>query len=193
MNWNWPLKYQGTERSNMARLRLNVESRDESFFYKGNESKVKVGRSMKCEFNIPKDDLSREHCLVELEGEDYFISDLGSKNGISVNGEKLAPFVKTKISEESTVVLSNIYYLKVNPIAVKTKAEILLKRINPEIDTRTFQIDLPAEKLVPEVKKIKRLPKKKDTAAETPKQESMKMIIGFLLILGFVIYQALGR
>ena len=148
---------------------------------------------MKCDFNIPRDDLSREHCLVESDGDNFFVTDLGSKNGISVNGKKLTPLMKTSVSEEATIVLSNIYYLKINPIMVKTKADIVLKRINPEIDTRTFQLEIPEEKQVLPAKARKILKKTKGPAPEeTPKKESAKMIIGFILVLGFVLYQAFG-
>lgn len=178
----------------MARLRLLVECRGETFFYQGDDPAVRIGRSLKCEFNIPKDDLSREHCLFEPgEGEEeYFITDLGSKNGISINGNKLTPLIKTPVKENATIVLSNIYYLKINPLSVQTKADIVLKRINPEIDTRTFQLEIPDEKKAtpPKVKKI--LKQKKQVQSEEPKKESAKMIIGFILILGFVIYQAFG-
>lgn len=176
----------------MTKMRLLVECRGETFHYRGEDPAVRIGRSLKCEFNIPKDDLSREHCLVESNGEKYFITDLGSKNGISVNGRKLTPLMKTEVQEDATIVLSNVYYLQINPMNIKTKADIVLKRINPEIDTRTFQLEIPPEKKVlpPKVKKI--LKKTSDPEMETTKKESAKMIIGFILVLGFALYQAFG-
>ena len=177
----------------MARLKLVVESREDTFHYKGEDSAVKIGRSLKCEFNIPKDDLSREHCLFEVIGEEYFVTDLKSKNGLIVDGKRLVPETKTKVTEESNIVLSNVYYLKINPISVKTKADIILKKINPEIDTHTFKLDLESlEKNIPAKPIRKQLRKSKETVAEKPQRENIKMLLGFILILGFVIYQALG-
>lgn len=180
----------------MAKLRLNIVCRNETFNYQGDHSAVKIGRSLKCEFNIPKDDLSREHCLLESIGEHFFITDLGSKNGLSINGKMITPNEKTPVNEESTIVLSNIYYLKINPIEVKTKADMILKKINPEIDTRTFQLELEDEKDIQPVKLPKKIPRKAKTVAvalEKPQNENLKMLIAFVLILGFALYQALGR
>jgi adenylate cyclase len=35
--------------------------------------------------------VSRQHCLIELEGESAWAQDLGSLNGTHVNGEKIGP------------------------------------------------------------------------------------------------------
>lgn len=178
----------------MAKLRLIIVCRDETFDYQGESSAVKIGRSLKCEFNIPKDDLSREHCLFETVGEQFYITDLGSKNGLSINGRQVNPNEKMPVNEESTIVLSNIYFLKINPIEVKTKADIVLKKINPEIETRTFQLELESGPDIQPVKLPKRITRRpKNVVPEKPQNEHIKMLIGFVLILGLVIYQALGR
>lgn len=48
-----------------------------------------IGRSQGCSIVLPYDTFSRQHCLVELLDEDYFITDLGSSNGVSINGKRI--------------------------------------------------------------------------------------------------------
>ena len=49
-----------------------------------------LGRSRNCTLRLPGDaTVSRQHCLVELDGDGIWIQDLGSLNGTFVNGEKI--------------------------------------------------------------------------------------------------------
>src|SRR5690606_17849676 len=111
---------------------------------------------------------------------------------------RLAINVRTLVTEDSNVVLANIYQLKINPLEVKTKADIIMKQINPEIDTRTFQLELeevvekPQVNIIP--KKIKKRTQRKMQEEKGPeKNEALQMIIGFIVILGFALYQAFGE
>lgn len=180
----------------MDQIKLNVICGTETFSYVGFEKSIRIGRSLKCEFNIPKDDLSREHCLLEIDENTCFITDLASKNGLTINGKRLRPNVKTLITEDSNVVLANIYHLKINQLEIKTKADIVKKMINPEIDTRSFQLDIAELVEKPNLKKPR---KKKINVQENAgpsrltSQGSLKMIIGFIAILGFALYQAFGE
>ena len=54
-------------------------------------SRVTLGRSADNDLAYPEDGvLSRRHLLLEREGNDWFASDAGSKNGTLLNGERLA-------------------------------------------------------------------------------------------------------
>jgi pSer/pThr/pTyr-binding forkhead associated (FHA) protein len=155
-------------------LRLILTSPTASFTFSTELSSFKIGRSSKCEFNIPKEDLSREHCLFESTEEGYFITDLESSNGVVVNRDPIAPNVRTKVTLESSIVLSNIYELKINRFDVSVKATEKTALIENDEATTTFKLDFQKEV------------QKKD-------YETLKMIVGFLVIIGFVVYQALGR
>lgn len=54
-----------------------------------------IGRSAKCDVVVPHDGMSRQHCQVELENGEVFITDLGSTNGVLIDGEKVVPHQKT--------------------------------------------------------------------------------------------------
>jgi pSer/pThr/pTyr-binding forkhead associated (FHA) protein len=51
---------------------------------------ITLGRGADNRLSFPEDrGLSRHHLVVEMEGERFITRDLGSKNGTSVNGQKL--------------------------------------------------------------------------------------------------------
>lgn len=177
-------------------IRLTLASPTQTYSFTTDESSVKIGRSLKCEFNIPKEDLSREHCLFEVDGDDYYVTDLGSKNGICVDRERIPEHVRTKISKDSHVVLSALYDLKINAFEVKTKADMIgiPPKAKTEIETVTFQLELHDEV----EKKVRRKPIKRtqrEIAVESPTEnyEYVKMIAGFVVVIGFLIYHALGE
>jgi hypothetical protein len=51
--------------------------------------RVAIGRGKDCELMLITDSASRRHAEVYPEGADFYVRDLGSKNGTYVNGEKL--------------------------------------------------------------------------------------------------------
>jgi pSer/pThr/pTyr-binding forkhead associated (FHA) protein len=49
----------------------------------------RVGRSPDCDLVLPDDDVSREHAAFEKRWQGVFVRDLGSKNGVQIQGEKI--------------------------------------------------------------------------------------------------------
>lgn len=52
---------------------------------------VVVGKSEDCDIVLPVDGFSRKHCQIDIEGEDIYITDLNSTNGVEINEELLEP------------------------------------------------------------------------------------------------------
>lgn len=168
-------------------VRLSVISPTQSFTFDSVNQFTKIGRSFKCDFNIPREDFSREHCLFEALDGEYYLTDLGSKNGILVNRSRLVPHERVKVKSDSLIILSNVYQLKINAIEIKPQSSVVLKLPDPDLQTVTYNLSVE-EKV--EVSK-KRLPRKNDEVTE--KGESLKMTAGFVAVVGlFLIYQALG-
>lgn len=181
-------------------VKLTLTSPTESFTHHSAENSVRIGRSQKCEFNIPREDLSREHCLFEVVNGEYFVTDLGSKNGITVDRIRIDQNTRTKITNESLVVLANLYTLKINAFEIKSKMDMMAtaaaaakKAAGPEVQTVSFALDFDqtTEKKVSMPKRIAR--RSRETTVEPQNYETMKMALGFLVVIGFVIYHALGR
>jgi hypothetical protein len=55
-----------------------------------------VGRSSKCDIVVPFIGISRRHFQLEVENGEIFITDLGSTNGVYIDGEKIPPHVKIR-------------------------------------------------------------------------------------------------
>lgn len=50
--------------------------------------RILVGRTKECDFTIPCTTISKKHCLLELLDGVWFVADLGSRNGVRVDGER---------------------------------------------------------------------------------------------------------
>lgn len=54
-----------------------------------------IGRSAKCTVVVPHDGMSRQHCQIDVIDGEYFITDLGSTNGVYIDGQRIEPNRKT--------------------------------------------------------------------------------------------------
>ncbi len=66
---------------------------------------VLIGRSPECDIILPDRQVSRRHARVFREGEDYYVEDLGSKNGTWVNGQPVHGPVRLKDGDEIQIAL----------------------------------------------------------------------------------------
>lgn len=169
--------------------RLTVISPTQTFTFSPNSSAIKIGRSLKCDFNIPKEDLSREHCLFEFTDDEFFITDLGSKNGVCVDRVKLPPFQRTKVTFNSQIVLANIYNLKINALEIRTRSDIVYKLAKGDLQTVTFNMDFEVDEKKEEVEvSIPRPRIRHKEEVVVPKHETAKMLAGFIAAVGLVIF-----
>jgi FHA domain-containing protein len=49
-----------------------------------------IGRSQRCDYVLPDPNVSRRHFELQLRGADWYLVDLDSTNGVSVNGRRVA-------------------------------------------------------------------------------------------------------
>jgi pSer/pThr/pTyr-binding forkhead associated (FHA) protein len=62
-------------------------------------TRLTLGRSLDADLAYPDDSiLSRKHVAIEREGDDWYVVELGSKNGTTLNGEKLGEGERRKLS-----------------------------------------------------------------------------------------------
>ncbi len=55
------------------------------------QSSVTIGRATEAGMQLGGQGVSREHCKIDRQGDQYVLQDLGSRNGTFVNDERLAP------------------------------------------------------------------------------------------------------
>lgn len=58
-------------------------------FALGDKAEVLIGRDDSCDVQIRSSTVSREHCTIEVDGEELILRDLGSTAGTYVNGRKV--------------------------------------------------------------------------------------------------------
>lgn len=62
------------------------------------KDQVIVGRSLKCDIVVPEEALSRQHCQIDLKDGEFFVTDLGSANGVFLDGVRIPPQERTPFS-----------------------------------------------------------------------------------------------
>jgi pSer/pThr/pTyr-binding forkhead associated (FHA) protein len=63
---------------------------------------VVVGRSRDCDITLEDPNVSRRHAEIRRENADWWIVDLGSTNGVELNGKRVD---RAKLSHDDHVVL----------------------------------------------------------------------------------------
>jgi pSer/pThr/pTyr-binding forkhead associated (FHA) protein len=78
-------------------MRINVKLLDgETLEFHVRENSCTIGRSAKCNVVIPHDGVSRQHCQLDIENGEVFVTDLASTNGVLIDGTRIEPNKKTK-------------------------------------------------------------------------------------------------
>jgi hypothetical protein len=57
-----------------------------------------IGRSNKCDFQVSDESLSRTHAQIDMTGASFFITDLGSANGVYLDGTRIPAQSKTQFN-----------------------------------------------------------------------------------------------
>lgn len=64
---------------------------------------IKIGRGSDCDIVLSDKKASREHAVLRSVGPKYFLKDLGSSNGIWLNGVKMPPASEHELSSDDTI------------------------------------------------------------------------------------------
>ena len=76
------------------------------------QTPLTAGRASECEIVLADDLSSREHCRFELLGDRVFVVDLGSRNGVLVNGLKVANREELHHADQVTLGRSQVMILR---------------------------------------------------------------------------------
>jgi len=82
---------------------LNGPDEGARYVISQNLSEWVFGRSKECEFTLNDANISRRHALVRKDWEGITIEDLGSKNGVVINGKKILKPRRLKSEDEITI------------------------------------------------------------------------------------------
>jgi pSer/pThr/pTyr-binding forkhead associated (FHA) protein len=149
-----------------------------------------LGRSPGCDVVIADAGISRQHCLIEKIGEAVFVTDLGSTNGVFIDGSKLNPLQKTPYNPKSTLSMGPI-----KSLALDLDQETRLHRIEDlkldlpdpkilEAQTAPLILELeekPHARVLPRTKRIKALLRPRQEETET--NRLMEILGGLALLI----------
>jgi len=68
------------------------------------QPKIVLGRSRDCDIQLSDTNVSRRHAELRQEGASYWIVDLGSTNGLEVNGKRVK---RAKLSDGDTITVGS--------------------------------------------------------------------------------------
>lgn len=94
-------------------MQLKIRGKEQLFEHNITKDTIIIGRSSECDFCVPVDDLSRKHCQITIKGEYFFITDLGSKNGVTVDGILLTPNTPHALYPRNRVVIARFFELAI--------------------------------------------------------------------------------
>lgn len=74
-----------------------VDGEDTSLAHRLARPETWIGRGSECHVAIEDDQVSRQHCSVQVDGAICAIVDPGSRNGTRVNGRRIQPGVRLRL------------------------------------------------------------------------------------------------
>jgi hypothetical protein len=140
-----------------------------------------IGRSPLCDLPVPEEALSRQHAKITNLGDQIYITDLGSSNGVFIDGQKIQPHVQVPFNTFLQLMLGPLECsIYLNSGETKPTLKIAPRPFEEtDEDQRTKVITRP---ISPQVKDYKfnpiLTPGKKKERAMNPK------FLGLLLVLG---------
>ncbi len=153
----------------------------EDLNFKVDKDSCVIGRSGQCDVVIPHESISRRHCQIDYRDGELYVTDLGSINGVTVDGQKITPNKPVKFQSFFALSFGAVQSLIIDLPEERTSVQVnpLLATGLPKEKPRTQRIQSSAKSV--------ELPsgssnKKSDTAK---KDESMN---NFVILCVFVIF-----
>jgi len=87
-----------------------ISSEERGKHIKLGKSEVIIGRSPECGIQISVKNVSRKHARILYLNEEYYIEDLGSTNGIYINGVKVAKCILRGLDQIEIGEMKVIFY-----------------------------------------------------------------------------------
>ncbi|MCR4315254.1 MAG: FHA domain-containing protein [Planctomycetes bacterium] len=72
------------------------------------DRQITIGRSSKCDVIIKSQGVSRQHFAIEKRADGWFLTDLGSKNGVAVDGDRVIN--AKKVEHGATITFGTVSY-----------------------------------------------------------------------------------
>lgn len=160
-----------------------------------------IGRSAKCDVVVPHDGMSRQHCQIEVTDGEYFVTDLGSTNGVFIDGQRIEAHSKTPYQTFLSLSFGAVQGLQIEAdetpdgsIRVPTPRRELAKESATGITslTKTKTMADPKKATSPSAAQANWKPKSAEQV-KTTKTQSMVINIAALLMLAAAVWWYLQK
>lgn len=153
---------------------------------------VTIGRSKACDIVIVSEGISRKHCLVEIKEGEFYITDLGSINGVFIDGKQINPHEPTHFKSFLNVTFGPVIFAQFTAENTLSGMILQLKKqfenlTNPKIKP----LELENIQQIPQPTigtKLAIRPTTKSTARYKPAPKKNNLaIINFIFFFGILI------
>jgi pSer/pThr/pTyr-binding forkhead associated (FHA) protein len=129
---------------------------------------VLIGRHQECDIQIPSRKISRRHCCIAQVNNHLVVRDLGSTNGIRINGIKI---VEGNLQAEDELMIGNMrYQLKLSPEPEATHRandQLGIKAVKPSNGKRVDSLESREEPMpIPDMSLDKSAPHAKPAVSK---------------------------
>ena len=153
--------------------------------FKVDKSSCVIGRSGQCDVVIPHEAVSRKHCQIDFINGELFVTDLGSINGVSIDGQKIPPNEKVKFQTFFTLSFGAVQSLNVDLPEERTSVQQ-----NPLLATTLQSVEKKAPRPMRPVPS--NLPSAKKPLAGDEVEEPLPMtnfiILCVIIVVGFAFF-----
>jgi phosphoserine phosphatase RsbU/P len=89
---------------------------------------IVLGRQADCAVCLPPKAVSRQHAQITLEDNTYCLEDLGSSNGTFLNGTRISPHVRVRLTEQDTFQVGPyLFGLRPAPVPANTEPSLVIR------------------------------------------------------------------
>jgi predicted component of type VI protein secretion system len=160
----------------------------EQIEYNSDLTHVTIGRSQKCDLVIQHEAMSRTHCKLEIKDGELYITDLGSINGVYIDGERIpsnssVPFQTFLHLSFGAVTSAQVEIDEVTKIGVNLLANQKKSTIPNSIEV--IKKNIPNSPASRDGKNLKN--DSKSTAKGSAKKEKQTFALKFIILVTLII------
>ena len=145
-------------------------------------NKALVGRSVKCDVVLKDESLSRQHCLIEIQDGEFYITDVGSANGITIDGIRIAPNERTRFASFNSLFLATVE-CQVEDTDSSLAQRSFVDPIKTHKQSQSLELDRPTKRMNREALNAPLKMKNEKSKEKKTKNVNLGMV---LAIIGFV-------
>lgn len=161
----------------------------DSLSFKVDKTSCVIGRSGQVDVVIPHEAVSRKHCQIDYTEGELYVTDLGSINGVLIDGQKITPNKPVKFQSFLTLSFGAVQSLNVELEEERTSSHenpLIAQSIQPKENRQRVQQNTPAMKRTDQKAPLKKPPSGPGSGATLPMSNFIVLCV--IILLGFIYF-----